>query len=110
MLLLVRRRTWPVLLAAGLAGFLLDDVRAGVPIRSEVWLILSNAVEVLVAAFCLSNAFDGMLPRLNSVRTLARYSFYAVFLAPFVGAFPGALSTPAATIGQPGSWPSFRRR
>jgi PAS domain S-box-containing protein len=93
MLLLVRRRTWPVLLAAGLAGFLLDDVRAGVPIRSEVWLILSNAVEVLVAAFCLSNAFDGMLPRLNSVRTLARYSFYAVFLAPFVGAFPGALST-----------------
>ena len=93
MLLLARRRTWPVLLAAGLAGFLLYDVQAGVPIRSVVWLMLSNAVEVVVAAFCLSNAFDDMLPRLNSVRTLAKYSFYAVFLAPFVGAFPGALST-----------------
>jgi len=93
MLLLARRRTWPVLLAAGLAGFLLYDVQAGVPIRSVAWLMLSNAVEVVVAAFCLSYAFDGMLPRLNSVRTLAKYSFYAVFLAPFVGAFPGGLST-----------------
>ncbi len=93
MLLLVRRRIWPVLLAAGLAGFLVYDVQAGVPIRSVVWLMLSNAVEVLVAALCLSKAFGGMLPRLNSVRALAKYSFYAVFLAPFVGAFLGALST-----------------
>ena len=57
-----------------------------------VWLILSNAVEVLTAALCLSSSFDGV-PRLNSVKALAKYSFYAVFLAPFLGAFLGALST-----------------
>ncbi len=60
--------------------------------RSIVWLILSNAVEVLTAVLCLSSSFDGV-PRLNSVKALAKYSFYAVFLAPFAGAFLGALST-----------------
>jgi len=90
-LLLVGRSIWPVLLAAGLAGFFWFDLQAGGPIRSIVWLILSNLVEVLIAALCLSSAFDGM-PRLNSVKALAKYSFYAVFLAPFAGAFLGALS------------------
>jgi signal transduction histidine kinase len=91
-LLLVRRRIWAVLLTAGLAGFFLYDLQAGGPMRSIVWLILSNAVEVLIAVLCLSRSFDGV-PRLNSVRALAKYSFYAVFLAPFAGAFLGALST-----------------
>jgi signal transduction histidine kinase len=91
-LLLVRRRIWPVVLTAGLAGFFLYDLQTGGPIRSIVWLLLSNAVEVLTAALCLSISFEGM-PRLNSVKALAKYSFYAVFLAPFVGAFLGALST-----------------
>jgi PAS domain S-box-containing protein len=91
-LLLVRRSIWPLLLAAGLAAFFLYDLQAGGPIRSIAWLILSNAVEVLTAALCLSKSFDGV-PRLNSVKALAKYSFYAVFLAPFVGAFLGALST-----------------
>jgi signal transduction histidine kinase len=91
-LLLVPRRTWPVLLAAGLAGFFVYDLQGGGPIRSIVWLILSNAVEVLTAALCLNSSFEGV-PRLNSVKALAKYSFYAVFLAPFLGAFLGALST-----------------
>jgi signal transduction histidine kinase len=91
-LLLVRRKLWPVLLATSLAGFFLYDLQTGVPIRSISWLILSNAVEVLTAALCLHNSFGGV-PRLNSVKALAKYSFYAVFLAPFVGAFFGALST-----------------
>ena len=92
LLLLVRRRNWPVLLTVGLVGFFLYDLQEGVPIRSAIWLILSNAVEVLIATFCLRSSFDGV-PRLNSVKALVKYSFYAVFLAPFVGAFLGALST-----------------
>jgi PAS domain S-box-containing protein len=91
-LLLVRREFRLVLLGAGLAGFLFFDIQTGTPIPSTIWLILSNAVEVLTALLCLTYAFDGV-PRLNSVKALAKYSFYAVFLAPFVGAFPGALST-----------------
>jgi signal transduction histidine kinase len=90
-LVLVRRRLWPVLLPAGLAGFVLYDLQGGAPTHAIVWLLLSNAVEILTAAWCLRYAFDGP-PRLNSVKALAKYSFYAVFLAPFVGAFFGALS------------------
>jgi len=90
-LVLVRRRLWPVLLLAGLAGFVLYDLQGGAPTRAIVWLFLSNAVEILTAAWCLRVAFNGP-PRLNSVKAFAKYSFYAVFLAPFVGAFFGALS------------------
>jgi len=91
-LLLVPRKTWRVLLVAGLAAFFVYDLQNGGPIVSIVWLILSNAVEILTAAVCLSFSFDGV-PRLNSVKALVKYSFYAVFLAPFLGAFLGALST-----------------
>jgi integral membrane sensor domain MASE1 len=90
-LVLVRRRLWPVLLPAGLVGFVLFDLQGGAPTHAIVWLFLSNAVEILTAAWCLRYAFDGA-PRLNNVKALAKYSFYAVFLAPFVGAFLGALS------------------
>ncbi len=81
-----------MLLAAGLTGFFFYDWQAGSPIRSIVWFTLSTAIEVLTAVLCLSFSFDGV-PRLNSAKALAKYSFYAVFLAPFVGAFCGAFST-----------------
>jgi PAS domain S-box-containing protein len=90
-LLLAPRRLWPVLVTAGLTGFFLYDLQARVPIHSLIWLILSNAVEVLIAATCLHLSFGGV-PRLNSLKALAKYAFYGVFLAPFAGAFLGALS------------------
>ena len=90
-LLLVPRKIWPLLLSAGLVGFLVYDVQAGEPIRSIVSFILSNAVEVLTASWCLNAAFKG-IPRLNSLKALAKYCFYAVFLAPVVGAFLGAFA------------------
>jgi signal transduction histidine kinase len=89
-LLLVPKRIWPLLIAAAFAAFVFYDLQADVPIRSIVRLILADTVEVLIAALCLSFFFNGV-PRLNSVKALAKYSFFAVFLAPFsvslVGAF-----------------------
>jgi PAS domain S-box-containing protein len=82
---------WPILVAAASAAFVFSDVQSGVPVRSIIWLILGTAMQVLVAALCLSYFFDGV-PRFNSVKALAKYSFFAVILAPFVGAFVG---TPA---------------
>jgi signal transduction histidine kinase len=83
---------WPALLAAGLAGFFAFDLQAGEPVRSIVWFIFSTTLEVLTAVLCLSFSFDGV-PRLNSAKALAKYCFFAVFLAPFAGAFLGAFST-----------------
>lgn len=90
-LLLQPRKLWPVLISAGFAAFVAYDVQAAVPIRSIVLLILADTVEVLSAALSLSYFFDG-LPRLDSVKALAKYSFFAVFFAPCAGAFVGAFA------------------
>jgi PAS domain S-box-containing protein len=91
-LLLVPRRMWLILIAAAFAAFILNAHQDGVSARSLVWLIFADLVEVLTAALCLSYFFGG-LPRLDSVKALAKYSFFAVFLAPFAGAFVGALAS-----------------
>jgi PAS domain S-box-containing protein len=90
-LLLVPRKIWPVLVAAAFAAFVVYDLQGGLSIGSTLWLILADTVEVLIAALCVSYSFDGV-PRLNSVQALARYSFFAVILAPFAGAFVGAVA------------------
>jgi PAS domain S-box-containing protein len=90
-LLLVPRRMWLSLIAAAFGAFVLSALQDGVPIHSIIWLILADSVEVLTAALCLSYFFDG-LPRLDSVKALAKYSFFAIFLAPFTGAFVGAFA------------------
>lgn len=82
-LLLVPRKTWLILLPAGLAGFVFYDLQASVPIPRIVWLILADTLEVLVAAWGL-NYFLGDVPRLNSLKALAKYSFVTVFLASLV--------------------------
>jgi PAS domain S-box-containing protein len=88
-LLLVRVKVWPLLIPACFVGFALADLQAGVPLSSVVRFIPGNTVEVLIAAIGLRYCFDGVL-RLNSVRALAKYSFFAVVLAPFAGAFISA--------------------
>jgi PAS domain S-box-containing protein len=60
-----------------------------VPLSSIARFIPGNTVEVLISAIGLRYCFDG-LPRLNSVKALVKYSFFAVVLAPFAGAFISA--------------------
>ena len=74
-LLLVPRKIWPVLLPSGLAGFVLYDLQAGVPIPTIAWLILADIFEILVAAWGVSYALND-LPRLNSLKAFAKYSFF----------------------------------
>ena len=88
-LLLVRVTLWPVVIAASFLGFAAADLQAGVPLRSIAWFIPGNTIEVLISAIGLRYCFDGV-PRLNSVRALARYLLFAVVLAPFAGAFLSA--------------------
>ena len=85
-LLMVRGKIWPILIPAAFATFALYDLEAGVPIRSIAWFIPANTVQVLTSALCLRYCFDG-IPRLNSVKAIAKYSFFAVMLAPCLAAF-----------------------
>lgn len=91
-LLLAPRRMWAVLMLAAFAAFVLFDLQSGVPIRSIALLVLSDIVEVLTAVLSLSYVFKGV-PRLDSVKALAKFSLCAVILAPFLGAFLGALAS-----------------
>jgi PAS domain S-box-containing protein len=86
---LVRVNVWPLLIPATFVGFAVADLQAGVQLSSITWFIQGNTVEVLISAIGLRYCFDGV-PRLNSVRTLAKYSLFAVVLAPFAGAFLSA--------------------
>ncbi len=82
-LLVQPRNTWPLVMAAGLAGFVLYDLQAGVSIGSVAWLILADTLEILVAAWGVSYAL-GSVPRLNSLKALAKYSFFTVILASVI--------------------------
>lgn len=84
-LLLVRVNIWPLVIPASFVGFAVADLQAGVPLSSITRFIPGNTVEVLISAVGLRYCFDGV-PRLNSVRALAKYSFFAIVLAPFAGA------------------------
>ena len=85
-LLLTRRRIWLILIPAGLAGFVLYDLQAGLTLRSSAVLILADTVEVLIATLGVSYSL-GRLPRLNSVKSLTTYAFFAILLAPLAAAF-----------------------
>ena len=85
-LLLVPGRIWPILIPAAFATFALYDLEAGVPVKSIAWFIPANTVQVLISALCLRYSFQG-IPRLNSVKALAKYSFFVVILAPCLAAF-----------------------
>jgi PAS domain S-box-containing protein len=100
-LLLAPRRTWPALIVAAMAAFVLYDLQAGMPVESVFRLILADTIEVSTAALIVSYCFD-RTPRLHSVKALARYSFVAVILVPLVVSFLGALA------GSSGYWVSWR--
>jgi PAS domain S-box-containing protein len=88
-LLLVRVHLWPVIIPASFVGFAVADLQAGVPLSSIARFIPGNTVEVLISAIGLKYCFDGV-PRLNSVKALAKYSLFSLVLAPFAGAFLSA--------------------
>ena len=92
-LTLVRTRIWFILVLVSLAGFVLFDLGAGVPVASVAWFIPADTIQVLTAAIGLRYCF-GYVPRLNNVTSLAKYGFVAVFLAPFMAAFISARGIP----------------
>ncbi len=89
-LLFVPRRIWPFLIPVAIGAFVLYDVEAGVPIASMKWFVLADTLEVLIASLCLHHYFAGA-PRLNSLKSLGQYLFFGALLAPFAGAFFGAV-------------------
>jgi len=94
-LLLVRTSVWPALIFASFTGFVLYDLQVGVPVASIAWFMPADTVQVLTAAIGLRYCFD-RAPRLNNVDSLAKYGFFAVFLAPLAASFISARGIPGS--------------
>ena len=88
-MLLVPRRNWLVLLPAGLAGAAVENLQLGFTLGATGLFFLANTIEFLIIGLGLGYSFDGV-PRLSSSKALAKYCFWAAFLAPLVGASIGA--------------------
>jgi len=88
-LLLIPINIWPFVIPVSFVGFAVADLQAGVPLSSIVRFIPGNTVEVLISAIGLRYCFNGV-PRLNNLKALAKYSLFAVVIAPLAGAFLSA--------------------
>ena len=87
-LLVSPRKIWPILVPAGLAGFVLYDLRAGVSIRSTAILQLADIAEILVAVWGVQYFLSGV-PRLDSLKAYGKYVFITVVLGPLVASLIG---------------------
>ena len=83
------RKSWPLLMVAGLSGFALYDLRVGLSLHSIGLLILADTVELLIAALGVRYPFEGP-PLFNGLKSFGRYSLFAVILGPILGAVVGA--------------------
>src|SRR5215471_13332369 len=96
-LLLVPRAIWPVLIPAGLIGFVVDDFRVGFAPGTIVLLNLADTIQILIVCLGLGYSFEGV-PRLNSSRALAKYGLFAVLLGPLVSGLIVALAIPGSYV------------
>jgi integral membrane sensor domain MASE1 len=87
-LLVSPRRFWPILIPAGLAGFVLYDLPAGVPIHSMAVLQLGDIAEILVVLWGVDYFLQGVA-RLDSVKAFGKYVFVTVILGPLVVCLTG---------------------
>jgi len=88
-LLLVPRRDWLVLLAAGQAAAAVENLQLGFTLGATGLFFLASTVEFLIIGLGLGYSCAGV-PRLNSPKALGKYCFFAAILAPLVGATIGA--------------------
>jgi len=89
LLSLTPKKAWPVLIAAGFAGFMLNDLLAfGLSVRQSGTLIVADTIEVLVAAVGIR--LSGTMVRLNSINSFAKYFLVTVILASISAAFVSA--------------------
>jgi PAS domain S-box-containing protein len=78
------RKNWPLLIPAGLAGFALYDLPAGVPLKGMAILLLSDLVEIATVIWGIQYFLNGVA-RLDSLKSFARYAFVTVILGPLLG-------------------------
>lgn len=94
------RKTWPFLIPAGLAGFALYDVPAGVSSRALTILLLADVVEVSLAIWGIDYLLNGVA-RLDSLKSFGKYALVTVIVGPCLASMIGIQ---ALNVNQWASW------
>ena len=87
-LLVSPRKMSPILLLAGLAGFLLYDVPAGLSVPTLAILLLADVAEILLAVWGIRYFLHGAA-RLDSLKAFGKYAFVTVILGPLAASMIG---------------------
>ena len=98
-MLLLPRRTWPLLITAHVVGGLIDGFQIHLTALMTVMSTLADVVIFIIAAYGLSREFGG-IPRLDSFKAFAKYFLIAVLLAPAISAFVSGFGTPGLLLDQ----------
>lgn len=102
-LVLVRRRLWPIVLAAAAISELVLDVSNGTDVLASVGYALANTAEPLAGALLLTTLVASV--DLRRTRDLGAFIGCAVIVGPIVGALIAA--TTWVTIGGGSGWARF---
>jgi integral membrane sensor domain MASE1 len=107
-LLLVRRREWPLILAAVAAADIGADILQRAPTLTSIAWAASNCLEPVLGALVLSRLFGGGTPTLGSARDVRRFLGAAALAGPPIASLIGTIAS-VVTWGQPllPTWPRW---
>ena len=108
-LLLTPVRIWWMLLLAAFPAHLAAQLQSNVPPAMTLSWFVSNSCEALIGAGCV-RYFIGRPVRLDRLRNVGIFCFFAAFLAPFLSSFLDAAFVVLNRFGHDGYWQIWRIR
>lgn len=108
-LLLTPVRIWWVILLAAFPAHLAAQLQSNVPPAMILSWFVSNSCEALIGAGCV-RYFIGRPVRLDRLRNIGIFCFFAAFLAPFLSSFLDAAFVVLNRFGQDSYWQIWRIR
>lgn len=108
-LLLTPVRIWWIVLLAAFPAHLAAQLQSNVPPAMILSWFISNSCEALIGAGCV-RYFIGRPVRLDRLRNVGIFCFFAAFVAPFLSSFLDAAFVVLNRFGQDGYWQIWRIR
>jgi signal transduction histidine kinase len=101
-LLLTPPRAWWMFILAALPAHMFAQLQTGVPVGTAVAWFVTNCIEALIGAYCISK-LSGSVKRLDGVRGVLLFVIFGVLFAPLATSFLDAAAVVTTGWGR-GYW------